>query len=454
MSKAPDNGPERPRYFLRPEFFGGLLYDTVEKDYFRLDPLATAIVAGGAQAVSPAMIREHESSAEEVLELQAYLDAIGATSRTRILADRSRPDRLSAPLRVFYDISYRCPEACAHCFTDSDQADPNELALEEKLSFVDQMAEMGTFRISIAGGEPLASRDLFPFIEHALARNVDVSLSTNGTLITERNAKRLASLGVRTINISIDGWDDESFGRVRGYGRLKYVVRGVQNLRRWYDGKISAKCTLMTTNLLGLDRIVAFCKALGFDEVKFNCVREAGRASDQPTLIPSRIEYLLATKALAEIVKRGGDGVKIVMPVNPYLGDHAPDVDVISELGFGCYAGKESYCINPVGDVQPCSSFGRDRFVDGNVRDRGLQDIWLHGESNLAFAGLSGASECKSCKSYDGCRGGCYLRSYGATGDLNGLDPYCYEHDPATRPKDQPRMVVRRAPVAGAAPVG
>lgn len=437
-----------PRYFLRREFFGGLLYDTVEKDYFRLDPLTTCLLTNPRRPVSAAFMRAHEATGEEVQDLRRYLKDIGALDGTRVLADRSRPGRLSAPLRVFYDISYRCPESCAHCFTDSDKADPDELQLAEKLTILDQMAEMGTFRISIAGGEPLASRDLFPFIEHAIAKNVDVSLSTNGTLITERTAKKLASLGVRTINISIDGWDDASFGAVRGHGRLKFVVRGVQNLRRWYDGKISAKCTLMTSNLLGLDRIIAFCKELGFDEVKFNCVREAGRASDHPTLIPSRLEYLTAIKALAETVKRGGDGVRIVMPVNPYLGEHAPDVDVISELGFGCYAGKESYCVNPIGDVQPCSSFGRDRFVDGNVRTRALQDIWLEGPATLDFAGLTGAAECGGCKSYNGCRGGCYLRSYGATGDLNGLDPYCYEHDPAEQEAGRPRLVVRRAPAA------
>lgn len=437
-----------PRYFLRREFFGSLLYDTVEKDYFRLDPLSTELLTGSE--LSDAFLREHEATPDEVAELRSYLEAIGAVSGTLLLADRSKPGRLSAPLRVFYDISYRCPESCVHCFTDSDKPDPRELSLAEKLAIIDQMAEMGTFRISIAGGEPLACRDLFPFIQHALARNVDVSLSTNGTLITERTAQRLASLGVRTINISIDGWDDASFGKVRGYGRLKFVTRGVQNLRRWYDGKISAKCTLMTTNLLGLEQIIAFCKDLGFDEVKFNCVREAGRASDQPSLIPARSEYLAATRALAEIVKRGGNGVKIVMPVNPYLGEHAPDVDVISELGFGCYAGKESYCVNPIGDVQPCSSFGRDRFVDGNVRERGLQDIWLNGLSTLEFAGLSGASQCGGCKSYNGCRGGCYLRSYGATGDLNGLDPYCYEHDPATQPSGGPRLKLRHVPALGA----
>jgi MoaA/NifB/PqqE/SkfB family radical SAM enzyme len=72
--------------------------------------------------------------------------------------------------------------------------------------------------------------------------------------------------------------DEESYERMRGNRRFKYMVRGVQNLRRHYSGKIAAKCTLMTSNIRNLEGIIRLAEDLGFDVVKFNCVREAGRA--------------------------------------------------------------------------------------------------------------------------------------------------------------------------------
>jgi radical SAM protein with 4Fe4S-binding SPASM domain len=303
----------------------------------------------------------------------------------------------------------------------------NELSLGEKIAMIDQIADMGCFRVSIAGGEPLADKDFFPVLEHALARGIDVSFSTNGTLITETTAKRLSELDVRTINISLDGWDDESFGEVRGYGRLKYVMRGVERLRTFYTKKIAAKCTLMRTNIRNLDKIIAFAEELGFDVVKFNCVREAGRAQNEAWLSPTQDEYLEAMQYLAKIYNEGRTKIRMVLPVNPYQELAEGNVGVIDELGFGCYAGKESFCVTPTGDITPCSSFGRGVYTDGNVRTMSMLDAWNQGDAMRLFRNMDGGSDCKGCKSYGGCRGGCYLRALRAYGSIEATDPYCYE---------------------------
>lgn len=416
------------RYVLRNEFFGGLLYDTVGKDYYFLDPLAVRLLQDPAVSLSNVELGEYDVNAGETDEILDELQTMGALNQTRVHPNKPIANTLSAPVRIFYEITYQCPEACLHCYTESDKKDENELSLEEKISLIDQMVEIGCFRISIAGGEPLMDRDFFPFIEYALEQGIDVSFSTNGTLITDRVAERLASLDIRTINISLDGWDEESFGSIRGKGRLPYVIRGVKRLRKHYKGKIAAKCTLMRTNIGQLEKIIEFSESVGFDVVKFNCVREAGRAigrSEQ--LEPSQEEYIAAMQELAHLYSKWAPRIKMVLPVNPYLDLSEINIDTIDDLGFGCYAGKESFCVTPVGGITPCSSFGRGNYTDGNIRERSLMDAWLNGRSMRTFRGLEGSAECGSCSSYSGCKGGCYLRSFKATGSLNGVDPYCYE---------------------------
>ncbi|WP_156437990.1 radical SAM/SPASM domain-containing protein [Burkholderia sp. BDU5] len=412
----------------RREFFGGLLYDRHSKEYIYLDKLADRLLTRPDSPLSPEEYVQFNTDADEVSEIRTSMGIEGLLSSDVQFVNNAVPAAsLSAPLRIFYEITERCPESCEHCYTNSDKKDPNELTMSQKLELIDQMTEMGCYRISIAGGEPLADRDFFPLVEYALARGVDVSFSTNATLITDKNAERLASLDIRTINISLDGWDDESFGAVRGRGRLKYVIRGLERLRSVYRGKVAAKCTILKTNVRSLEKIIQFAELLGFDTVKFNCVREAGRANAKEWLLPTPQEYISAMKCLAEICNSKKYKTKITLPLNPYehRGGHASQY--IEELGFGCYAGKESFCVTAIGEIQPCSSFGRGVYSDGYFPSVSLRSAWDNGQAMLLFRSMDGSADCKGCGSYSGCKGGCYLRSYAATGGIETTDPYCYE---------------------------
>ena len=446
------------RYALREEFFGALCYDSVDKDYIHLDHLALRMLRAPREPLSETDLQQHETSREEVQEVLDDLAQREMIDNFKTLPNKPLPRMLSAPTRIFLEITYRCPEHCEHCYTDSGERRAGELDRADKFSIVDQMAQMGCYRLSIAGGEPLVDRDFFPVVERAISHYIDVSFSTSGIPVTARTAQQLAALDIRTINVSLDGWDESSYGSVRGTGRFKYMLRGVNHLRRHYQGKLAAKCTLMTTNILGVERIIRLAEDLGFDVVKFNCVREAGRATQAQSLIPTQDEYLDVVRRLAEIYNQRDSKVKLVLPVNPYqkMGEDQPDF--IGELGFGCYAGKECFCITAEGQIQPCTSFGPTMYVDGNVRERRLIDAWLNGGAMRAFRDMTGSSACQTCPSYSGCRGGCYLRSLTAYGDIGATDPYCYErrNDPwrtadaeASRVSGSPRPIAA-LPLSGA----
>ncbi|MGJ5199640.1 radical SAM/SPASM domain-containing protein [Bradyrhizobium sp. HKCCYLRH1030] len=437
------------RYVLRNEFFGGIVYDRVERDYLHLDHLAVRLLKQPSKPLSGAELRRFDADRAEAGEVLADLRDRQLPGNVEVLGNAAIPGMLSAPLRIFLEITYRCPEKCAHCYTESGDKRPNELSLANKLDIVDQMAQMGSYRLSIAGGEPLVDDDFFPVVERAVQHHIDVSFSTSGIPVTEKMARRLAELDIRTVNISLDGGDQQSYEQVRGEGRFKHMLRGVRNLRRHYPGKIAAKCTLMTSNIRNLESIIRLAEELEFDVVKFNCVREAGRAIQQSSLVPTQDEYIESMKILSDFYNNKKSKIKMVLPVNPYqkLGGDAPDF--IGELGFGCYAGKESFCIRASGEIQPCTSFGAHLYVDGNAKTRALEDAWLNGGAIRLFRNLEGSSACQTCPSYSGCRGGCYLRSFTAYGDINATDPYCYErrNEPmteATRGADRPTEVAEQ----------
>jgi len=176
------------RYVLRNEFFGSLAYDSRDKDYLHLDPLATRLLRAPSRPLSEAELAEHEACPAEADQIRSELADRGLLGNTRFLGNRPKTGYLSAPTQIFLEITYRCPEKCNHCYTDSGAMRDHELNRQEKIGIVDQMAEIGCFRLSIVGGEPLVDRDFFPVVERAIEHGIDVSFSTSGIPVTEKTA--------------------------------------------------------------------------------------------------------------------------------------------------------------------------------------------------------------------------------------------------------------------------
>src|SRR6266699_6139781 len=104
---------------------------------------------------------------------------------------------LGVPLGVHLDITYRCNERCVHCYLDHD--DHGEMTTSEIKGVLDQLAEAGTFFLTLSGGEILMRMDFFKILEYARALLFGVTLKTNAMLIGEKEAKRIRELGVEKV---------------------------------------------------------------------------------------------------------------------------------------------------------------------------------------------------------------------------------------------------------------
>ena len=66
-----------------------------------------------------------------------------------------------------------------------------------------QMAEAGSFFLTLSGGEPLLRKDLFAILRRARELTFNVKLKTNAILIQEKEAALIRDLGVENVQISI-----------------------------------------------------------------------------------------------------------------------------------------------------------------------------------------------------------------------------------------------------------
>jgi cyclic pyranopterin phosphate synthase len=84
------------------------------------------------------------------------------------------------------------------------------LTFEEITRVARIFVDRGVQKIRITGGEPLVRRDLERLIEQLSGLGVDLTLTTNGSLLPQK-AQLLADAGLRRITVSLDSLDDEPF---------------------------------------------------------------------------------------------------------------------------------------------------------------------------------------------------------------------------------------------------
>ena len=130
---------------------------------------------------------------------------------------------------VVWNLTRRCNLFCAHCYSDSHNKDyAGELATEDALGVIDDLARFGVPVILFSGGEPLLRPDLFQLIRHAQARGIRGVIATNGTLTTPALAQEMKDLGLSYVGVSIDG-PEHVHDKFRGkLGAFQESLRGIR----------------------------------------------------------------------------------------------------------------------------------------------------------------------------------------------------------------------------------
>lgn len=103
------------------------------------------------------------------------------------------------------ELTNQCNLRCRHCYASAREKLENELSLDEVKQLLRELSQVGTVEVEFSGGEPLLRPDLFEIIEYAKGLDFSVVLITNGTLVDRETAKRLGSLGLKHVQVSLDG---------------------------------------------------------------------------------------------------------------------------------------------------------------------------------------------------------------------------------------------------------
>jgi GTP 3',8-cyclase len=127
-------------------------------------------------------------------------------------------DTFGRPLRdLRISVTDRCNFRCVYCMPkevygrDHRFLERRELLTFEEITRVARtFVAAGVTKIRITGGEPLVRRDLDVLVAQLAELGVDLTLTTNGSLLPQK-AQALADAGLRRITVSLDSLDDAIF---------------------------------------------------------------------------------------------------------------------------------------------------------------------------------------------------------------------------------------------------
>jgi AdoMet-dependent heme synthase len=131
-----------------------------------------------------------------------------------------------------------CNLACTHCLNASGPEEPwlKPIAPDVARAAIREADELGVKEIYFTGGEPFLHGEILALLADALAV-APTTVLTNGTLIDEAMADRLAALAQRAvysleIRVSLDDTDAEKNDRIRGAGVFDEAVLAIQRLHQ------------------------------------------------------------------------------------------------------------------------------------------------------------------------------------------------------------------------------
>ena len=368
---------------------------------------------------------------------------------------------------VFWETTKACNLTCRHCrAVPQRRLGPTELKTNAAFDLIDRIAEVARPVFVLSGGEPLFRPDLFDIAEYGVETGFRMALATNGTLVNDRVAAKIADTGIARVAISVDGANAETHDRFRGLpGSHALAIRGLRSLRA--EGvSVQINSTIAKHNVAEVPRLLDLALEIGADAlhlfmlVPVGCGLEIAPAEmlpadeyervlhwfdEQSKTCPIDLKatcaphyYRIRAQRIEEERSRGDMATSFIAPGT--RAKAAPSVlgggrhgQHLSAMTRGCLAGTSVCFISNEGAVYPC---GYLPVSAGDTRIQRFRDIWIDSEVFRQLRdpeALEG--KCGDCR-YQALCGGCRARAYAATGSFLAEEPFCTyrpDLDPPTR---------------------
>ena len=314
---------------------------------------------------------------------------------------------------VHLSMTNKCNLQCIYCYAEERSNSKRKLQFKDYLNIIDSINDISkNVEIVLTGGEPLLENYTLQLADYGKRKGNPIQLLTNGILINETNAKRIAELCDLT-KVSIDGSVPEIHDFHRGKGSFSKALEAVDILVK-NNAKLQISMTVTRKNISNIEAMVNRFGSM----LSFAPLFKAGRAKKIKNLAITGKEYY---NALAS--------VKGVSPLS-YLCSSL--INAKEKRIMKCAIGDAEISISDNGDVYPCHLLHLPQFLAGNIKNQSLESIYQNSDVLKACRRLHvlEINGCKKCDIRFICGGACRARAFFEKDRIDVSDDFCeYEKE-------------------------
>jgi MoaA/NifB/PqqE/SkfB family radical SAM enzyme len=295
-----------------------------------------------------------------------------------------------------------CNHRCTYCALDYMEYQHRFLdtgVLKERLT---EMGRLGVKSVMYAGeGEPFLHKDIAGIINHTKASGIDVAITSNGVLFTDKLADAALS-SITWIKVSINAATPETYAKIHRTNASDFdkVIKNISSAvekrnSRGFKTTIGMQLILLPENVDEAVPLAKKAQEIGADYLVIKSYSQHLKSLTEEYRDFKYSDYLHIKDDLDKI---SGGGFNVVFRSNAMikLEDEKRRYERCLALPFWSY-------IDAGGGVWGCSAYlGDERFLFGSIMESTFEEIWK-GEKRKKLMEYV-AQELDTCECRKNCR--------------------------------------------------
>jgi len=247
----------------------------------------------------------------------------------------------------------RCNLSCKYCFQHDNKS--HIMTKEEFDSYFNKAIELGAGIVSFLGGEPMIWPHIYYAIQKCTDKGIMTEMTTNATLLSDKNLQKLGVAGLDMLNLSVDSLTQANQSNKNLLTKNDLAHR-LKLFRKKYKTHVRLNVVITKPNIKDIEKLLDFAHelnyplSLGFVVPPF--FKKGGFEGNN--LLFAKSDFQILRKTVKMILDKKRQGYNIIDPDSYFKGIF----DFINGTNdWDCSYGKERYAgvtIAPDGRLRSC----------------------------------------------------------------------------------------------------
>ena len=296
--------------------------------------------------------------------------------------------RKNIPLTATVELTYACPLKCSHCYLQQTQGRvpvyrKRELNTEDWKKILREIKKAGCLYIVFTGGEPLLRQDLARLCQYAAKLKFSIKVFTTGFNLKREFLEKIKDLPV-SFELSLYGRKEIHNKITRNEKSFDISLEAAKLLKK-SGFQVKLKTPLMKQNAGDAEYVAELAEKFGLKKGFDPLITVSNDGNKKP------LKYRLTSKQLRKLLNSKK------LELSPEMNGNES-----ANLDFICGAGRNTFAVNPYGDVLPCLQL--PVFL-GDLKSKRFKDIWKNSKWLKWWRGLTmkDVKVCSKCSLLNWC---------------------------------------------------